>query len=76
MISPRLGDDNYTNHGDSVHFHVTFDVRRTQFGATNITETNNLILILSDNEVVELFCRMHQTQRTDRQFYGVSFDTT
>ena len=76
VVGTRLRDYYNTHHRDAVHLHITFDVCRTKFGAAYVTESDNTVAVLFQNEVVELFCRMHQSERADGELNGISFDTT
>ena len=76
MVGTRLGDYNDSHHGNTIHLHVAFDVGRAQFGSSDITETDDAVVLFFDDQVVELFCSVHQSQSTDGKFCCISFDTT
>ena len=76
MVSSRLWNNNDTYHRNTVHFHITLDVGRSQFGTSDITETDNTVILFFDNQIIEFICGMHQSQCTDSQLGGISFDTT
>ena len=76
MVGTRLGDYNDSHHGYTIHLHVAFDVGRAQFGSSDITETDDAVVLFFDDQVVELFCSVHQSQSTDGKFCCISFDTT
>ena len=75
MVGARLRDYYDTHHGHSVHFHIAFDVRRTKFGAADVAEPDNAVAVFLQDEIVEFFCCVHQSEGTDGELNGVSFDT-
>ena len=75
MVGTWLRNNNYTYHRHAVHLHVTFDVGGSQFGTADIAEADDAVGIFLDDEVVELFGCMHQTQGADGKLGRIPFDT-
>jgi len=48
MVGTRLGDYNDSHHGYTIHLHVAFDVGRAQFGSSDITETDDAVVLFFD----------------------------
>ena len=46
-----------------------------KFGAAYVAEPDDTVAVLFQDEVIELLCRMHQAERADGEFDGISFDT-
>ena len=61
MVGSRLWNNYDTYHRHTVHFHVTFDVGRPQFGTSDVTETHDAVVLFLDNQVVKLVCSVHQS---------------
>ena len=76
VVGARLRNDYDTYHRHTVHLHVTLDVGRTQFGTADVAESDNTVVVFLEDKVVELFGGVHQSEGTDGQLGGVSFDTT
>ena len=76
MVGTRLRDDNDTNHWHTVHLHVALQVTCFEFCTADVAETDDTVVVFLDNQVVEFIGSMHQTERTDTQFHGITFDTT
>ena len=75
MIGARLRNHYDTHHRHTVHLHITFDVCRAKFGAAYVAEPDDTVAVFFQDEVIEFLCRMHQAERANRQFDGISFDT-
>ena len=76
MIGTRLGHDYTDYHRFSVFTQDTAQVFRCQFCASDIFEADDIVGIFLNDQVIELFRCMHQTQGTDRQVDRISFDAT
>ena len=59
MIGSRLWNNNNTYHGYTVHFHVTFDVGRPKFCASDIAEADDTVIVFFYNKIIELIGGMH-----------------
>ena len=76
MVGARLRNDHANHHRFTVLTQDTAQVFRCQFCPSDVFETDDIVGIFLDDQVVELFCRMHQPQGTDRQIDRIPFDAT
>ena len=73
MVSSR--DDDDSDHRDAVHLHVAFLVCRTKFGASDVTQSDDLVVFFSQDKVIEFLHGVHESHGTDGKFDGISLDT-
>ena len=76
VVGTRLRNHYHTHHGHTIHLHVALDVAGAELGTTDIAEADDVSVLLLDDEVIELLGGVHQAERTDREFYGVTLDTS
>ena len=76
VVGTGLRHHNHTDHRHTVHFHVAFQVARTEFGASDVAQSDGTVAGRLHNQVVEFLGTVHLSHGADTQFHGVTFNAT